>query len=75
MTDPIEKVLIEQDNIAQQAGNGNIHLVYISIHTDTFDGLRELSDPEIREAAGILKTNVFLFHIQRTLKNGYLTTN
>ena len=52
---------------------------------DTLDGLRKLSDPEIREAAGILKANVFMFpytensnsHIinkKANAKNAELTT-
>lgn len=59
--DPAEKVLVGMFKVAYQAGKGSQHLVSLLIPHDCLEGMRILTNAEIRSNAGVLKSNPFVF--------------
>lgn len=61
MNDPIERELLKNTKITYQTGKGNNRLVSVLIPEDCMNATHMLSSAEIRESAGVLTINRYLF--------------
>ena len=61
MPDHTDRSRLAKDNIAYQGGKGNNHLVSIVIPLDTVVAMKVLGDEVVRESAGILPCNRYMF--------------
>ncbi|KAJ8018163.1 hypothetical protein HOLleu_43996 [Holothuria leucospilota] len=59
--DDIDKALAGNFKVAYQSGKGSKHLVPVLFPKDTIEPVRKLCDEDIRSAAAIASTNIFLF--------------
>lgn len=59
--DDVDKALAGNFKVAYQSGKGNKHLVLVLFPKDTIEPVRKLCDEDIRSAASIASTNIFLF--------------
>ncbi|KAJ8027169.1 hypothetical protein HOLleu_32230 [Holothuria leucospilota] len=59
--DDVDKALARNLKVAYQSGKGNKHLVLVLFPKDTIEPVRKLCDEDIRSAAAIASTNIFLF--------------
>ena len=61
MQDPADRSLLANEQIAYQGGKGNNHLVSIVIPQDTVVAMKLLAVEVVRESAGILTCNRYMF--------------
>ena len=67
--DAFDRMLIKSLKVTYITGEGNRHIVPLSIPEDTVDGLNMLADREYRQQAGIVEDNNYLFANTRQYEN------